>query len=103
MKHTTRLRELINAPEILVAPGTYDPLMAKIIAHAGFDAVYMTGAGVAHSTLGLPDVGLTTMTEMVERARRIVDASELPVIADADTGYGNAINVMRTVREYERA
>jgi 2-methylisocitrate lyase-like PEP mutase family enzyme len=63
----------------------------------------MTGAGVAHSTLAMPDIGLTTMTEMVERARRIADACELPVIADADTGYGNAINVMRTVREYERA
>ena len=103
MKHTTKLRELVNREEILVAPGTYDPLMAKLIAHAGFDAVYMTGAGVSHSTLGMPDIGLTTMTEMVERARRIADACELPVIADADTGYGNAINVMRTVKEYERA
>ena len=103
MKHTTKLRELVNREEILVAPGTYDPLMAKLIAHAGFDAVYMTGAGVSHSTLAMPDIGLTTMTEMVERARRIADASELPVIADADTGYGNAINVMRTVKEYERA
>lgn len=103
MKHTTRLRELVNREEILVAPGTYDPLMAKIIVKAGFDAVYMTGAGVSHSTLGMPDIGLTTMTEMVERARRIADAADVPVIADADTGYGNAINVMRTVREYERA
>lgn len=103
MKHTTRLRELVNREEILVAPGTYDPLMAKIIAKAGFDAVYMTGAGVSHSTLGMPDIGLTTMTEMVERARRIADVVDVPVIADADTGYGNAINVMRTVKEYERA
>ncbi len=103
MKLTTRLRELINREEILVAPGTYDPMMAKIIAHVGFDAVYMTGAGVSHSTLAMPDIGLTTMTEMVERARRIADACELPVIADADTGYGNAINVIRTVKEYERA
>ncbi len=103
MKLTTKLRELINREEILVAPGTYDPMMAKIMAHVGFDAIYMTGAGVAHSTLAMPDIGLTTMTEMVERARRIADACELPVIADADTGYGNAINVMRTVKEYERA
>ncbi|MCZ6472876.1 MAG: oxaloacetate decarboxylase [SAR324 cluster bacterium] len=103
MKLTTKLRELINREEILVAPGTYDPMMAKIMAHVGFDAIYMTGAGVAHSTLAMPDIGLTTMTEMVERAMRIADACELPVIADADTGYGNAINVMRTVKEYERA
>ena len=103
MKHTKRLRELINRSEILVAPGTYDPLMAKIMEHVGFEAVYMTGAGVAHSTLAMPDIGLTTMTEMVERAHRIVDACDLPVISDADTGYGNAINVMRTVREFERA
>ncbi len=103
MKRTTRLRELINSDEILVAPGTYDPLMAKIIERVGFDAVYMTGAGVSHSTLAMPDLGLTTLTEMVDRARKISDAVEIPVIADADTGYGNAINVIRTVREYERA
>jgi methylisocitrate lyase len=103
MKHTTRLRQLIEGDEILVCPGTYDPLMAKIIKQAGFDAMYMTGAGVSHSTLAMPDLGLTTMTEMVQRAGQLVDASELPVICDADTGYGNALNVMRTVREYERA
>lgn len=103
MRKTTRLRELVNRAEILVAPGTYDPLMAKMIEHVGFEAVYMTGAGVSHSTLAMPDLGLVTMTEMVDRARKISDASDLPVIADADNGYGNAINVMRTVREYERA
>lgn len=103
MKKTTRLRELIDREEILIAPGTYDPLMAKVIEHVGFEAIYMTGAGVSHSTLAMPDLGLVTMTEMVDRARKISDASDLPVIADADNGYGNAINVMRTVREYERA
>ncbi|MEE8395064.1 MAG: isocitrate lyase/PEP mutase family protein [bacterium] len=103
MKKTTRLRELIDREEILIAPGTYDPLMAKVIEHVGFEAIYMTGAGVSHSTLAMPDLGLVTMTEMVDRARKISDAGDLPVIADADNGYGNAINVMRTVREYERA
>jgi methylisocitrate lyase len=103
MKKTARLKELILGEKILIAPGTYDPLMAKIIEHVGFSAVYMTGAGVSHSTLGMPDLGLTTLTEMADRARKISDAVDIPVIADADTGYGNAINVIRTVKEYERA
>lgn len=103
MNHKTKLRELINRDEILLCPGTYDPLMAKLIKRVGFEALYMTGAGISHSTLAMPDLGLTTMTEMVHRATLLADASELPLICDADTGYGNAINVMRTVREYERA
>ena len=103
MKHTTKLRKLIEGKDILVCPGTYDPLMAKVIKQVGFEALYMTGAGVSHSTLAMPDLGLTTMTEMVQRAAQLADASELPLICDADTGYGNALNVMRTVREYERA
>ena len=103
MKHTTKLRKLIEAEDILMCPGTYDPLMAKLIKRLGFEAMYMTGAGVSHSTLAMPDLGLTTMTEMVHRATQLADASELPLICDADTGYGNALNVMRTVREYERA
>lgn len=103
MKRTTQLREMITRPEILLAPGTYDPMMAKVIENAGFEAVYMTGAGVSHTTLAQPDLGLVTMTEMVAQAGRIVDAVELPVLADADNGYGNALNVMRTIREYERA
>ena len=103
MKVTTALRTLINRNEILVCPGTYDPLMAKLIKRVGFEAMYMTGAGVSHNGLAMPDLGLTTMTEMVDRAARLADASELPIICDADTGFGNAINVMRTVKEYERA
>lgn len=103
MRVTTRLRQLIEAPGILVCPGTYDPLMAKLIRNVGFEAMYMTGAGVSHSALAAPDLGLTTMTEMVDRASRLAEASELPLICDADTGFGNALNVMRTVREYERA
>ena len=103
MRHTTKLRRRINDEKILVAPGTCDPLMARLIAQAGFEAVEMNGAGVTYTTLAMPDLGLVTMSEMVERAYRVADACDLPVICDADTGYGNALNVIRTVREFERA
>jgi len=103
MKMTTRLRELIQRREILVAPGAYDALGAKLIEAAGFEAVYMTGFGTAASMFGLPDIGLVTMTEMVENARRIAGAVNVPVIADADTAYGNHLNAMRTLEQYERA
>src|SRR6187200_2557584 len=98
-----RLRELLSGSDIVVAPGAYDCLSARLIASAGFPAVYMTGFGTAASYLGRPDVGLLGMSEMVDNARRIVDAVEVPVIADADTGYGNPINVIRTVQAYESA
>jgi 2-methylisocitrate lyase-like PEP mutase family enzyme len=101
-----RLRELLaRVPETgpLVAPGAYDALSARLIELAGFDAVYMTGFGAAASLLGQPDVGLLTATEMAGQAGRIAAAVAVPVIADADTGYGNAINVARTVADYERA
>jgi len=97
------LRDLLKGPEILVAPGAHNAFTAKIIERAGFKAVYMTGSGAAMDLLGLPDLGFLTMTEMVAHAGNIVQATSLPVIADADTGYGNALNVVRTVREYERA
>ena len=103
MRMTTRLRELIQRKEILVAPGAFDALSAKLIESVGFDAVYMTGFGTAASIFGVPDIGLLTMTEMVENARRISNAVEIPVIADADTGYGNHLNVIRMVEEYEKA
>lgn len=104
MRTTTRLRELLAGPELLVAPGAYDALSARLIAQAGFSTVYMTGFGTAASTLGQPDVGLLTMSEMVSRASALAAVvGDLPVIADADTGYGNPINVGRTIREYERA
>ena len=103
MTRCARLRALIERPEILIAPGAYDPFVARCIEAAGFEAVYMTGAGVSHLRLGQPDLGLLTFSEMVDQAGRIADAVELPVFADADTGYGNALNVMRTVRAYERA
>lgn len=99
----TRLRDLIAAPAPLVAPGAYDALSARLVEQAGFDVVYMTGFGATASLLGRPDVGLLSATEMADQARRIVDAVEVPVIVDADTGYGNAINVVRTVRVYEQA
>ncbi len=97
------LRERFAAGETVLAPGCYDALGARLIEEAGFDAVYMTGFGSAASRLGQPDVGLLTLSEMVDNAHRIVDAVGIPVIADADTGYGNALNVIRTVREYEAA
>ncbi|NLW53808.1 MAG: isocitrate lyase/PEP mutase family protein [Clostridiaceae bacterium] len=103
MKRSTQLRKLFESDGIIVAPGAHDALTAKIIEKTGFPAVYMTGYGQAASHLARPDVGLLTMSEMVARAAAIVEAVEIPVIADADTGFGNAINVMRTVREYEKA
>lgn len=99
----TKLKELLARPEILVAPGVHDGLTAKIIEIEGFNALYMTGYGTSASMLGKPDVGLLTLTEMAARASRLVDAVNIPLIADADTGYGNAVNVTRTVREYEKA
>lgn len=98
-----RLRALLSRPGCVVAPGVADALAARLVALEGFDAVYMTGFGTSLTRLGVPDVGLLTATEMVDNATRIVDASGLPVIADADTGYGNPINMRRTVRDYERA
>jgi 2-methylisocitrate lyase-like PEP mutase family enzyme len=98
-----RLRELLAGPGPLVAPGAYDALSARLIEQAGFDAVYMTGFGTTASLIGRPDVGLLTGAEMVDNARRIVSAVDVPVIADADTGYGNALNVLRTVQLYEQA
>src|SRR5256714_1365310 len=98
-----RLRELLAAPDPILAPGVFDGLGARLVEEAGFPAVYMTGFGTAAALLGRPDVGLVTMSEMVENATRIAAACDLPVIADADTGYGNSLNVIRTVQEYERA
>jgi 2-methylisocitrate lyase-like PEP mutase family enzyme len=98
-----RLRQLLAGGDPVLAPGAYDALSARLVEEAGFPAVYLTGFGTAASHLGRPDVGLLTMTEMVDQARRIAAAVDLPVIADADTGYGNPVNVVRTVHEYERA
>ena len=101
MTPATRLRALLKAEAMVIAPGAYDGITARLIAQAGFPAVYMTGAGTAAS-YGYPDFGLVTMTEMVANAARIVCAVDVPVIADADTGYGNELNVVRTIQEHER-
>jgi carboxyvinyl-carboxyphosphonate phosphorylmutase len=98
-----RLRELLAADAPLVAPGAYDALSARLVEQAGFDVVYMTGFGTTASLIGRPDVGLLSSTEMIDNARRIAAAVDVPVIADADTGYGNAITVVRTVQGYEQA
>ena len=98
-----RLRELMAQPSTLVAPGAYDGISARLIEAAGFQALYRTGGGTSASYLGHPDLGLLTLTEMVDHARRIAASVRIPVIADADTGYGNALNVIRTVHEFERA
>ena len=103
MRMTTRLRTLLAEPGILVAPGAYDGFSARLVEAAGFKAVYMTGAGTAASHLGQPDLGLATLTEMANHAGHLASCVSLPIIADADTGYGNALNAVRTVREYERA
>ena len=100
MRATTRLRELLARKTPLVAPGCYNALTARVLEEAGFSALYMTGYGTSLALLGLPDAGLATMSEMHANARYIANAVGVPVIADADNGYGNAINVIRTVREY---
>jgi 2,3-dimethylmalate lyase len=98
-----KLKKMIENGEFVQAPGIYDALGARIVEANDFNAVYMTGYGTAASHFAYPDIGLLTMTEMVENAFRIACAVQIPLIADADTGYGNPINVVRTVREYEKA
>jgi 2-methylisocitrate lyase-like PEP mutase family enzyme len=99
---TTRLRELLARPGMLLAPFVFDALQAKAAQAAGFELVYMTGFGTA-AARGYPDVGLLTLTEMVENARTIARAVSVPLVSDADTGYGNPVNVVRTVHEFESA
>ena len=103
MRPTTRLRQMLREPGIIVAPGAYDCLTAKIIQRERFSVVYMTGGGTSVTRLGYPDLALATMTEMVANAANIAASVHIPVIADADTGYGGILNVQRTVRQYERA
>jgi len=102
MTQASKLRTLLRAPDMVVAPGAYDGLTAMLVAQAGFPAVYMTGAGTSVSA-GYPDFGLLTATEMVTNAARMARAVDIPLVADADTGYGNELNVVRTVQDYERA
>jgi len=103
MEANRSLRELLSRRELVVAPGAYSALTARLVEQAGFEAVYMSGYCTSASMYGLPDVGLVTMTEMLANVRMLAGAVTIPLIADADTGYGNPINVVRTVREYEQA
>jgi methylisocitrate lyase len=101
MKPTTTLKALIERPEILVMPGAYDPISAKLVEQAGFEAIQVSGLGVAASHLGMPDVGILSLSDICDRTRAIVNASALPVMADGDTGFGNAVNVWYTVQAVE--
>ena len=102
MRATTQFKKLLEEPGIIMAPGAYDGLTARLIETAGFPAVYMTGAGTSVARLGYPDLALATMTEMLDNASQIASVVDIPVIADADTGYGGILNVRRTIRQYER-
>jgi len=103
MKTTSTLRQLLRQPGIIVAPGAYDCLTAKLIEREGFPVVYMTGAGTAVTRVGKPDLGCASLTEMLANASAIASTISVPLIADADTGYGGALNVYRTIQEYEKA
>ncbi|MER5672803.1 isocitrate lyase/PEP mutase family protein [Pseudonocardia alni] len=100
---STSLRTLLDGPGLVVAPGAADSITARLVQAAGFDAVYMTGFGATASRLGAPDIGLLTQTEMAEHARNMTRAVSIPVIADADTGYGGPSNIERTLLEYAQA
>jgi len=102
MRASTQLRELLHAGDVVVAPGVWDGLSARLVARAGFPAAYATGGGIARS-MGYPDLGLLSLSEIASRLANIVEHAGVPVIADADTGYGNALNAQRAVREFERA
>jgi 2-methylisocitrate lyase-like PEP mutase family enzyme len=95
------LKQLFKRDRLLVAPGCFDGLSARLVEDAGFEAAYLSGGAVARS-MGIPDIGLVTMSEVIERAAQVVAAVKIPIIADADTGYGNAVNLVRSVREFER-
>ena len=99
MRLSTRLRQMLDEPEIIVLPGAYDALTARLAERAGFNACFTTGFGFAATVLGVPDYGLLTMSETIDRVRHVVQALSVPLVADMDTGYGNALNVVRTVRE----
>ena len=102
MTSRRKLKRLLARRQLLIAPGVFDGLSARLVEEAGFEAIYLSGGAVARS-MGVPDIGLVTMSEVIERAVQVVTAVKIPVIADADTGYGNALNLVRAVREFERA
>jgi 2-methylisocitrate lyase-like PEP mutase family enzyme len=102
MNSRQTLRQLLKRDKLLVAPGCFDGLSARLVEEAGFEAAYLSGGAVARS-MGIPDIGLVTLSESIDRAAQVVATVKIPIIADADTGYGNAVNLVRTVREFERA
>ena len=102
MSSRQTLRQLLKRDKLLVAPGCFDGLSARLVEEAGFEAAYLSGGAVARS-MGIPDIGLVTLSESIDRAAQVVATVKIPIIADADTGYGNAVNLVRTVREFERA
>ncbi len=103
LKKTTLLRRLLKTEDVVLAPGCFNALSARLVEQAGFKVIYVSGAAVAGNFLGYPDIGLLALPEILENARNICQVTTLPVICDADTGFGNAINMMRTVREFENA
>jgi 2-methylisocitrate lyase-like PEP mutase family enzyme len=102
MNSRQTLRQRLKRDKLLVAPGCFDGLSARLVEEAGFEAAYLSGGAVARS-MGIPDIGLVTLSESIDRAAQVVATVKIPIIADADTGYGNAVNLVRTVREFERA
>src|ERR1700681_4122761 len=100
MSDATDLRQLFARDELIIAPGAYDGLTARLVELAGFPVVYATGAGISNSQVALADVGLITMNEMLDQVRKMTGAVKIPVICDIDTGYGNAVNLFRTVQEF---
>lgn len=103
MKKTEQFQKLLQTPGSFILPGAYDAMSARLIEENGFKAIYATGAGISNAQLGWADVGLTTLKEVADFVARMADVTTIPIVVDADTGFGNAINVMRTVKEFERA
>lgn len=103
MNKTNQFQDLLKKPGSLILPGAYDAMSARLIEEIGFNAIYATGAGISNAQLGWADVGLTSLKEVVDIVARMTDVTTIPIVVDGDTGFGNALNVMRTVREFERA
>ncbi|WP_227937769.1 isocitrate lyase/PEP mutase family protein [Alkalihalobacillus deserti] len=103
MTKTEKFHELLREPGSFILPGAYDAMSARLIEETGFKAIYATGAGISNAQIGWADVGLTSLKEVVDIVARMADVTSVPIVVDADTGFGNAINVIRTVREFERA
>ncbi|EMR06976.1 2,3-dimethylmalate lyase [Bhargavaea cecembensis DSE10] len=103
MTRNEQFRKLLQQPNAFLLPGAYDAMTARLVEEFGFPAVYATGAGISNAQLGWADVGLTTSTEIADVVSRMADVTTIPIVVDGDTGFGNALNLMRTVRQFERA